>query len=137
MSKDPKQTVELWLADPNRSQTASFGANMLRGEWLSSEDAEAIGSSGAVLGQVRRTLREAGYKLIERPAGPSGLKAYTVRQPRGTSKQVTHERAGDTHPQLGATLTVSALALVDGELVMSLSNGTGAWMVKVTGQVGQ
>ena len=136
MSKDPKQTVELWLADPNRSLTATMGAGMLRGQWLSSVDAEELGSSGAVLGQVRRTLKEMATSCSSATPGPADDGLHRQATPQGL-KTVTREQAGDTHPHLGATLTVQALALVDGELVMSLSNGTGSWMVKVTGQVGQ
>jgi hypothetical protein len=101
---------------------------------------DALGVSGSILGQVISVLRQAGYK-IERDhmgGGRFRFRVKTGHTPAARrSTRVAREDAGVTHPQLGATLTVRALALDErGDLTVHLSNGHHAWTATITGHVG-
>lgn len=122
------------------SATTQIGLLLLEGKWLSREDVEAMRIGPANLGHAVKILRAAGYTVKTRPAGRYGRLAFAInmRGRKGSkgTKTVEHEQSGDTHPALGSTLTVRALAFNEhNELVMSLSNGHGSWLVKITGQV--
>ena len=151
MAKNPADTVEYWKKFPN-SAAAGLGLRMLSGEWTQVDDVPA-GKSKSLLGQTVAVLRASGYDVEQQPASTGGgnRRAFRVRQvgerrrtgllgpPRGRVARapVAVENAGTTHPQLGATLTVRALALDErGGLVVHLSNGHGgAWTARITGHV--
>jgi hypothetical protein len=136
-------TVARWQAQPDSGPSAVLGTRMLAGEWTSARDAEALGVSQSMANQVRATLVAAGYTLETRPRPEGGngkehrVKAVPGPKRGARSKAVRAEQAGATHPQLGATLTVRALALDErGGLVVHLSNGHGAaWTAQITGHV--
>ena len=151
MAKKPADTVDYWRKNPD-SASATLGLRMLAGEWTQVDDVPA-GKSVSLLGQAVGVLRAAGYDVEQQraPTGGGNRKAFRVRQvgerrrmgvlgpPRGRmpSAPVVVENAGTTHPQLGAKLTVRALALDErGGLVVHLSNGHGgAWTARITGHV--
>jgi hypothetical protein len=154
VAKNPAATVEYWNKNPD-SVVAVLGLRMLAGEWTQADDVPA-GRSKSLLGQTVGVLRAAGYDVetMRAPTGGGNRRAFRVRQvgerktgaragllgpPRGrvASAPVAVENAGTTHPQLGAKLTVRALALDDrGHLVVHLSNGHGAaWAARITGHV--
>ena len=131
-------TVKRWQrnAEAPTSHTAVLGLRMLAGEWTSSADAIEGGASGGLVTQVCTVLRAAGYTVQEQARGGNG-KAFRIKPTRGQAKAVRREQAGTSHPQLGAVLTVRALALDEGgALVVHLSNGNGsAWLAQITGHV--
>jgi hypothetical protein len=132
------KVIAKWQADPTASMAAQLGAAIMAGEWTGTDEARAIGAHSSNLNQVVAVLRAAGIALAmqKRAYGAKAYRAKTTGGP-GTRTKVVAEHAGLTHPHLGAVLTVRALALdEDGELVMQVSNGTGGWLVKVTGHVG-
>ena len=84
-----------WLDNPDGSKSAMLGAAMLRGEWLTSHDAVAMGCNQSMANQVRSRLKKAGYRLEAKSAGPAGLKAYRVRPGKGRrTRQERDRRAG-------------------------------------------
>jgi hypothetical protein len=117
---------------------------MLAGQWVSTEDARAIGAAPTIVTQVHQRLTAAGYAVevgTREDAASRNAKQYRVkagrRAPAQRSTRVAREDAGVTHPQLGATLTVRALALDErGALTVHLSNGHHAWTATITGHVG-
>jgi isoaspartyl peptidase/L-asparaginase-like protein (Ntn-hydrolase superfamily) len=132
------RTVAKWQAKPEATMASRLGSAIMAGEWTDVHSARAIGAKSSNLNQVVDVLRAAGIALATQNRS-HGAKAYRAKAARGasTKRTVVAEQAGLTHPHLGAVLTVRALALdEDGELVMQVSNGTGGWLVKVTGHVG-
>lgn len=128
--------VARWQAEPDRSVTAQLGVRMLAGEWTTAADAAELGGSTALMGTVVKALKNAGYTVDVASAG-GNAKRYRVKPTRGRAKRVGVEHAGTSHPQLGAVLTVRALALDEaGQLVVQLSNGNGSgWLAQITGHV--
>jgi hypothetical protein len=133
---DAEATVARWRTDPERSNVAMVGARILSGEWTTAAwVVNEVGAAASTLSQVAATLRAAGYKVETQSAG-GNAKAYRVKAAKRRAT-VTAEHAGITHPQLGAVLTVRALALDEGgNLVVHLSNGSHAWTAAITGHVG-
>jgi hypothetical protein len=136
--KDDAATVAKWLATPEdeRGATAALGARMVAGEWTGPTEADALGVSHSMTTQAAKRLEAAGYRVERKRGLGSRVKAGRAKA-ASKAAPVRAEVAGVTHPPLGATLTVRALAFdAEGQLVMSLSNGTGAWTARITGHVG-
>jgi hypothetical protein len=133
---DAEATVRRWQENPERSNSAIIGGRILSGEWTTAEWVGAeVGVSHSMLSQVVTTLRAAGFKVEEKRTGTGNAKQYRVRTAKRRAK-VDAEHAGITHPQLGAVLTVRALALDEGgNLVVHLTNGHAAWTAAITGHV--
>jgi hypothetical protein len=131
-------TVERWQRKPGTSTASVFGSRMLRGEWVTAAELEESGASASNLSQITKTLKTAGYKVEhETMPGTNGAMRFRVKAKAARKAAVEREDAGVTHPQLGAVLTVRALALDErGELVVHLSNGKAAWTATITGHVG-
>jgi hypothetical protein len=127
-------TADKWRANPDASATATLGAALLRGQWTTRDDAEALGVATSIVGQVVATLRAAGYDVESKPAGPSGLKAFRVG---GTPATTNGHAPTATHPPVGAKVVVKAVAMgARGALVVHLSDGNGnAWAATITGYV--
>ena len=126
-------TVARWKAGAD-SHTADLARRMFAGEWIGRDEVVAEGASGAILGQIRKTLRNAGIKVEERrtPGATDGrLRQYRVTNATPAAKRtVKREPGGGLHPELGSVLTVRALGLTDhGELSMQLANGSHVWTV--------
>jgi hypothetical protein len=131
---DAARTVELWQENPERSITAALGVRMLAGDWVTSEDAVELGGSPTLVTQAHQTLTAAGYSVEVGNRG-GNARQYRVKAARRKAR-VEREDAGVTHPQLGAVLTVRALALDErGNLIVHLSNGNKAWAATITGHV--
>jgi hypothetical protein len=141
-------TVKRWRADPERSGAARIGTRLLAGEQVGQSGAADAGVSPGMVGNVVRTLQTAGFTVEAERAGnaklwrvtaePGGRRARgaAVEPPSGRSRKVRGEVAGVTHPPLGATLLVRALALDErGDLLVHLSNGAGAWSARIVGHV--
>lgn len=125
-------TVRKWQQGAE-SKSADIGRRMLAGEWIGRGDVDSA-TEATLLSQVAQKLRLAGFKIAERrtpDATDSRLKQWRV-SPDAPVK-VERETAGLTHPELGAVLTVRALAMTDdGELAMTLSNGSQSWSAVIT-----
>ena len=150
-----KRSVARW-AEAATSGTAILGARLMLGETLTAADAKRLGIIGGNIGHAVTTLELAGFTVERKPlAGSANAKSYRVSKAPADAPEVKpppatptaparrasvkHEAAGATHPQLGAKLTVRALALDErGKLVVQLSNGSGsAWLAQITGHVEQ
>ena len=151
-----RRQVNKWAAGAITG-TGILGARLMLGETLTATDARALGIIGGNLGHAARTLELAGWKIERADIGgnaksfrvskapadapavtpPPAQPANTPNRSGGTRRNVRAEQAGETHPALGAKLTVRALALDErGRLVVHLSNGTGAaWQAMITGHV--
>lgn len=151
-----RRQIGKWATEAT-SGTAILGARLMLGDTLTAADAVAVGVIGGNLGHAARTLELAGWKIERADIGgnaksfrvskapadaptvtpPPAQPANTPNRSGGTRRNVRAEQAGETHPALGAKLTVRALALDErGRLVVHLSNGTGAaWQAMITGHV--
>jgi hypothetical protein len=133
-----------WLADPDASMTATLGARMLRGEWVSTDDGAAVGAGATVVGQAVAALRRAGYDVEEDQPFGNRRKTYRVR-PGSEPSANGHSIVGPVgasemiHPPVGSKVTVRAVAMgARGALEVHLSDGNGhAWTATVTGYVGE
>ena len=131
-------TVRRWQQGAE-SHTADMGRRMLAGEWIGRDEVEP--GAATMLSQVVAKLRLAGFKVAERRtpgATDSRLKQWQVNPDLHAPVRVEREAAGLTHPELGAVLTVRALAMTDdGELAMTLSNGSQSWSAVITAHLAQ
>lgn len=126
----PAERVSFWLAHPDASIRARLASDMFR-RFVGQHDAKALGASNSIFAQTVNLVRDAGFSLDEEPR-PYGGTAYRVR----TGPPITTTRPGTAHPELGAVLTVRALALSADGLVVQLSAGNGSgWTAVITGYV--
>ena len=79
MAEKPKPSRAVdpaaWLDNPTGSKAATLGARMLGGEWVTRDDAVALGGVTSLLHSVVKRLKTHGYRVETKPAGPAGLTA--------------------------------------------------------------